>query len=160
MTKGEIEVDVNGKKLYPIVVLRNYKDGTSVVHEIADIKRTTIGSNEPVRWDNFRKNSGSQSPNNSSIAQNGANVPAQEKSRLSGESSVSDTTDSLRALSRSGEIGNNPILKQDSENVNDYDSALVQPNNPEIRQTVCCVLVLPESNYDIIRVFKVIIQYR
>ena len=86
--------------------------------------------------------------------------PTQQKSRLSGESSVSDTTDSLRALSRSGEIGNNHILTQDSENVNDYDSALVQPNNPEIRQTVCCVLVLLESNYDIIRMFKVIIQYR
>ena len=118
VTKGEIEVDVNGKKLYPIVVLRNYKDGTSVVHEVADIKRTAIGSNEPVQWDNFRKNSGSQSPNNSSITQNSENVPAQEKSRLSGESSVSDTTDSLRALPRSGEIGNNHILTQDSENVN------------------------------------------
>lgn len=66
--------NVNGKKLYPTVVIRNYKDGTSVVHEIADIKRTTIGSNEPVRRDNFRKNSGSQSPSNSTVSQNGENV--------------------------------------------------------------------------------------
>ena len=38
-----------------------YDDRASAIHEISDIKRTTIGSNEPVRRDNFRKNSGSQS---------------------------------------------------------------------------------------------------
>ena len=30
--------------------------------ELSDIKRTTIGSNKPVRRDNFRMDSGSQSP--------------------------------------------------------------------------------------------------
>ena len=39
-----------------------YDDRASAIHEISDIKRTTIDSNEPVRRDNFRKNSGSQSP--------------------------------------------------------------------------------------------------
>lgn len=39
-----------------------YDDRVSAIHEISDIKRTTIGSNEPVRRDNFRKNSSSQSP--------------------------------------------------------------------------------------------------
>lgn len=40
----------------------SYDDRASAIHKISDIKRTTIGSNEPVRRDNFRKNSGSQSP--------------------------------------------------------------------------------------------------
>ena len=39
-----------------------YDDRASAIHEISDIKRTTIGSNEPVRRDNFRMDSGSQSP--------------------------------------------------------------------------------------------------
>lgn len=63
VTKGEIEVDINGKKYYPTVVIRNYADGRSVVHEISNIKRTAIGSNEPVWSDNFHKNGDSQSPN-------------------------------------------------------------------------------------------------
>lgn len=40
----------------------NEKPCFCTCRELSDIKRTTIGSNEPVRWDNFRKNSGSQSP--------------------------------------------------------------------------------------------------
>ena len=137
-------------------MIRQYENGQTILHEITNINRaaTYLGRND------FSLSGGSSSSNNQSVPQNGENVPVQEKSRLSSGSSISDATDSLRALSCSREIGNNHILTRDSENVNDYDSALVQPNNPEIRQTVCCVLVLPESNCDITRMFKVIIQYR
>lgn len=76
VTKGEIEVDINGQKLYPTVVIRNYNDGTSVVHEISDIKRTAIGSTEPVGRNNFPMDGGSESSNNSSIPQGGETVNA------------------------------------------------------------------------------------
>jgi hypothetical protein len=38
--RGDIEVDVNGKKIYPQVVIREYKDGTRVIHEISETNRT------------------------------------------------------------------------------------------------------------------------
>lgn len=39
----------------------NYDDRASAIHEISDIKRTAIGSVEPVGWNNFPMNGGSKS---------------------------------------------------------------------------------------------------
>ena len=112
VTKGEIEIDINGQKLYPTVVIRNYKDGTSVVHEISDIKRTTIGSNEPVRRDNFRKNSGSQSPNSPIVAQNPENVNA-KSSFAENTSANNNFSEETRQALKNDPLGYKPTTNEE-----------------------------------------------
>ena len=62
--------NVNGKKVYPTVVIRQYENGQTILHEITNINRTAtyLGRND------FSLSGGSSSSNNQSVPQNGENV--------------------------------------------------------------------------------------
>ena len=132
VTKGEIEVDVNGKKLYPTVVIRNYTDGTSVVHEISDIKRTAIGSTEPVRLDQLRKNGNSESPNDI-VARNSKNVNIPVLDNVNPTGTVFTE---YNPISRTGQISDNLVPYSKTAQIKPTDEVTVYRGVPKGTQKV------------------------